>query len=154
MRTVLFIIIAIIAMSCATSSPECLNKRHNDLIIRWGQESEKMDFTLGYEINTNRELFILQRSKGEKEYLREKITTIKPDAYCRNYNAIMKNILKTGSLHVPSDPAMFLEFTSKSSGIQFRAVWNPKHRNAGNKEFHKLFDSLMTLVPEKKRSEY
>lgn len=130
---------------------ECVSKQSKNLIIRWGDFDTNYEKTLGYQIESNGVLSMVTNTGTDmNSYKTEKICDIDGVKYCRILELTNDLLMKSQAIAMPGEKVNFIEYINPNNGMYLRGFWNPKFKNAGNKEFIKLFDSLMTLVPSVK----
>jgi hypothetical protein len=128
--------------------PPCLSEKSQNTILRWGEFSSKSSIITYYELKSDKSISLaIQQDKNSEPKL-QTIGKISDESYCRLLKQTKTNILLVQALNVPSETANFLEYIEKENNLTFRAVWNPKHDNKGNKEFKELFAQLQEAVGE------
>ncbi len=127
-------------ISCTPQFPDCISEKEKNLKIRWGNYIAAEKKVTGFDINS---LGVITSIPGNKEVLQ-----MEREYFCEFKSKVQALLLKTQALNVPADTNRFIEFINPDLNVRMRAVWNPNHKNVGNEEFQKLFDSLLVLIPE------
>ncbi len=136
-------IIAMIVVSCSSAPKQakCVKESEKDLLINWGTQYNKTGWRVYHSINSKMEIVKVEEdSLGNKKF--SDSSRISEENYCRIKQDLVNFVVKTQALAFPGIVQQFVEYNSPGQNVYFRAIWNPEHTNAGNKELRVFFDSL------------
>ena len=128
---------------------DCIKPGMNDLTIRWGDVILNTGEIDGWKMDSHGDVFRFTREELSADTVITKITSIDKARLCGFISQINSEMLKIQALNAPGDISRYVEFFNPETGINFRALWNPKFQTVGSKSFREIYDSLMAIVPEK-----
>lgn len=150
------ILIPIISILCsgagcspAVEKADCINERTKPVVIRWGDYDTEGGRLRAYQFNGSLELAKVKRETVSEQPDIEKYGTMEGVQFCTWLRKSLDVFEQIQSLNAPGETSRYVEYSTPKTTI--RAVWNPKFQTFGSKEFRALYDSLMTLVPEKEK---
>lgn len=126
---------------------QCLNERTAKSIIRWGEYDPATGVTRAYQWGGDLQLKKLSRETFKETFKEEMLMTTDEHRFCVSLTDIVKTFERVPTLNSPGAITRYIEYYPSVSKDAFRAVWNPRYRNVGNKDFRAIYDTLMTVVP-------
>lgn len=131
------------------SNTDCIKPGMEKLAITWGDVILKTGEIDGWRLNAKGEVLRFTREELNSDSIISKTSEIDKSKLCSLISMINSEILKTQALNAPGDISRYVEFYNPETGTNFRAIWNPKFQTVGSKGFRAIYDSLMSVVPEK-----
>ncbi len=133
-------VVTILMLGCSTPKPpDCIHKSALKSEISWGtllQGNPAVVYNMKMDGSIN-----LKDNDVEKS-----LTVINPDTLCNILRDMGILIIEIQTLNVPADKNHFFEYKNPDENYYFRAVWNPKHTNDGNKKFEEFYNRLQNLT--------
>lgn len=130
---------------------QCVNERTAKSIIRWGEYDPASGVTRAYQWGGDLQLKKLARENFKEPFKEEMLIKTDEHSFCISLSEIVKTFEKVPTLNSPGAISRYIEYYPAANKDVFRAVWNPRYRNVGSKDFRVIYDSLMTVVPENDR---
>ncbi len=149
----IILFILFLALSCSscthadTNMPSCINERTRQTIIRWGNYDVNSGKLHSYQFTGSLALATVHRLTYREQPVIDNIGAIKGEVFCKWLAKTIETFEDIQTLNAPGETARYVEYSSSKATI--RAVWNPKYQTFGSKEFRALYDSLMTLIPDR-----
>ena len=129
----------------------CLKENQKKAALRWGEFHSELGIFRAYECDGNLALRKLSKESFAEEFSKEYLTNVKEASFCRLIQESIQNFLKIQTLNAPGEVSRFVEYIPSNNENTRRAVWNPQYSTVGSREFRKLYDSLMVLIPTDKQ---
>lgn len=127
---------------------KCINERTSKSILRWGEYDPVSGITRAYQWGGDLQLKKLERENFKEQYTEEMVLKTDEHSFCISLSETVKTFEKVPTLNSPGPISRFIEYYPAANKDVFRAVWNPRYRNIGNKDFRAIYDTLMTAVPD------
>jgi hypothetical protein len=127
---------------------KCITERTSKSIIRWGEYDPASGVTRAYQWGGDLQLKKLARENFKEQYTEETVLKTDEHSFCISLSETVKTFEKVPTLNSPGPISRFIEYYPAANKDVFRAVWNPRYRNVGSKDFRAIYDTLMTAVPD------
>lgn len=147
-RIFVFIALSIIALSCKTTSPPCINEYNAGMTITWGDFDTKTKKIEGYRLDDAGILYYIKSDSLPNTFITDKLTKTDADEYCKLINFSNSVTRQTQALYAPGEQSKFIDLNVPNTQVFTRAVWNPKFETVGSRRHRLLYDSLMKIVPQ------
>lgn len=126
----------------------CLNERTVKSTIRWGEYNPETGVFRAYQCGGDLQLKKISRESFSEQYKEQPISNVKESGFCTILTETVKTFERLPTLNSQGPISRFIEYSPAPSKDSFRAVWNPRFRTFGSKDFRAIYDSLMVLVPQ------
>ncbi len=148
----LLLILAVISTACAqkpviVEKPKCISQKLEGTTISWGIIDNANNIKYGYQLKTDAKLAYFTQSLDKEDFLSTEILRMENDKYCSIFHYAQYNLTRNQLLYTPGKIQKFIEYNCPKMDLQMRGVWNPQFTKNGSEKYVKIFDSLMTLVP-------
>ncbi len=148
----LLLLLAIVTISCAqkptiTEKPKCISDKLEGTTISWGLIDNPNKIKYGYVLQTDSKLYYFTQSLDKEDYLSTELKQLDNENFCRIFHYAQYTLSRNQLLYNPGAIQKFIEYNCPKMEIQLRGVWNPQFTHNGSDKYVKIFDSLMTLVP-------
>jgi hypothetical protein len=149
----LLLILALISTACAqkpvvTEKPKCISEKLEGTTISWGLIDNTAKIKYGYELHTDSKLYYFTTSLDKDDYLSTEILKMDNEKYCSIFHYTQYTLSRNQVLYIPGTIQKFIQYNCPQMDLQLRGVWNPEFTKNGSFKYIKIFDSLMTLVPD------
>ncbi len=128
---------------------KCLNERTAKSILRWGEYDPETGVFRAYQCGGDLELKKISRESFKEQYKEENLVSIEEHSFCIVLTETVKTFERLPTLNSSGPISRFIEYYPAPEKDPFRAVWNPRFRTFGSKEFRAIYDSLIVMVPTK-----
>ncbi len=140
--SVVILLMLFFACSSIPDTPECVNSTALNAELTWGV-LVKGKQQVAHRMKMNGEIFDVMNPEAER------LGIANPDTLCNVLRQLGVQIIEVQILSVPADTNLFVEYKNPDRDYYFRAVWDPKFDNDGNRSFAKLYDRLVNLTKQK-----
>lgn len=128
---------------------KCLNERTAKSVLRWGEYDPETGVFRSYQCGGDLQLKKISRETFKEQYKEENLIKIEEHNFCNVLTETVKTFEKLPTLNSSGPISRYIEYYSAPEKDPFRAVWNPRFRTYGSKEFRAIYDSLMVMIPMK-----
>lgn len=128
---------------------KCLNERTVKSVLRWGEYDPETGVFRSYQCGGDLQLKKISRESFKEQYKEENLVKIEEHNFCNVLTETVKTFEKLQTLNSSGPISRYIEYSPAPEKDSFRAVWNPRFRTFGSKEFRAIYDSLMVMVPTK-----
>jgi hypothetical protein len=139
-------------MSCAkkpiiSEKPKCISDKLEGTTISWGIIDNSNNIKYGYVLQTDANLKYFTVSLDKNDYLTTQVLKLDNNKFCSVFHYAQFYLTKNQVLFTPGKIQKFIEYSCPKMDLTLRGVWNPEFTKNGSDKYVKIFDSLMTLVP-------
>jgi hypothetical protein len=148
----LLLLVAVISTACAEKTaiaekPKCVSEKLEGTTISWGLIDNTNNIKYGYILQMDATLNYFTKSLDKEDYLSTPILKMDNDKFCSIFHYAQFKLSQNQVLYTPGNIQKFIEYDCPKMDLQMRGVWNPQYTKNGSDRYTKIFDSLMTLVP-------
>lgn len=148
----LLLLLAMLSTACAekpiiAERPKCISEKLVGTTVSWGIIDNGNNIKYGYVLQTDSKLYYFTQSLDKDDYLSTEILKMDSDKFCSIFHYAQYRLTLNQVLFTPGKIQKFVEYNCPKMDLQMRGVWNPQFTHNGSDKYVKIFDSLMTLVP-------
>ncbi len=150
--TLLLVVCALIATGCKSTYSErgyapCVKENQQQLLIRWGTLDNVTQMEEYYTLDARG---TIQRfSVKSADTARRSVAELPPDGFCNTATEVHRTFVKVQALNSPGTRARYIEYANPVTSVFLRAVWNPELNTFQSRDMRSLYETLMSLVPNK-----
>ena len=157
-RYLLLLLTSVILTACGSKTtiaknvelsekPKCYSDKLEGTTISWGLIDNTNKIKYGYTLKMDATLNYFTQSLDKDDYLSSPILKMENEKFCTIFHYAQLGLSRSQLLYNPGAIQKFVEYQCPKLDLQMRGVWNPQFTHNGSEKYTKIFDSLMTLVP-------